>query len=111
MLSAFGIVKLVNQTASDGNDNANDTLIAYIEMKLFAASQDVANEVVNITVVELEGDPGETILCHYEILLNITSPPSSSLLNALALNDSTTFEDGAVAFRGKISCIKYFIVK
>ena len=104
-LSAFGIVELLMRTAS-GNDNDNNILIHAIENDLLSASRSISNEVFDVRVVELEGDPGSNILCHYEILLNVNSSPSNSLLSNLALNDGVNFGNGAVDFRGKTSFLK-----
>ena len=99
-LSAFGFVELLMRTAN-ANDNDNDTLIDAIENDLLSASRAISNEVFNVRVVELEGDPGSNILCHYEILLNGNSTPSNSLLHGLALINGTNFANVSVAFRGK----------
>jgi len=90
-------VELINRQAA-GNDNTNSALRAEVEEELLTASQLLSDEIYDVRVLELEGE--SNIICHYEILLNVQSAPSASLLQSLNL-DYGNFADGFVGFEGK----------
>ena len=71
-----------------------------IAAELLAASQSASQEVHNVSVIELVGDAGENITCHYEILLNIQSEMSDDLETTLALS-GMDYANGLVRLQGE----------
>ena len=98
-VSAFGRVELLTRVAT-GDDNSNETLKNDIAAELLAASQNLSEEVHSVSVIELVGDAGENITCHYEILLNIQSEMSDDLETTLALS-GMDYDNGLVRLQGE----------
>ena len=98
-VSAFGRVELLTRVAN-GNDNSNETLKNDIAAELLAASRNASQEVHSVLVIELVGNAGENITCHYEILLNIQSEMSDDLETTLALS-GMDYANGLVRLQGE----------
>ena len=49
-----------------------------------------------ITVLELEGALGKPLTCHYEVILNVVSVASDSIIDGLILSDSQLFNNSVV---------------
>ena len=88
---------MLNYTAT-ADDNNNETLKDEIAAEILAASQNASEDVYSVVVLELEGNPGSNIICHYEILLNIQSDPNQFELDDLTLSDSNFFNNSVVKF-------------
>ena len=85
---------------SSPDDNTNQQLRDEIAIELFNASRNRSEEVFDVIVVELENATDSNILCHYEVLLNIQSTPTTDLVANLNLTGEN-FTDGLVALAGE----------
>ena len=99
-ISVFGRVILSNRVSSV-NDNTNQQLRDEIALELYNASRNRSDEVFDVIVVELENTTNSNILCHYEVLLDIQSAPTTDLVANLSLAGEK-FRDGLVALAGEL---------